>query len=202
MRKAVKRILTAAFLSAVVLPATGNAQGRVELAPVLGMYVPLMNVIELSDGTSAKQSTAPAIGARVSVAPLNTISFDANVTYTSSDVNASAPAPGGSSYLILINARAVWLLGQPAAKARLYFAGGGAAIIRGGEFYQNFSGTTDLGGNVAVGLRVALGKVYGRLEAESYLYAVNLTGGGGALSAGSQFQTDLVISASVAIPVG
>ncbi len=76
-------------------------------------------------------------------------------------------------------------------------------IIRGGEFYQDFNGTTDVGGTVAVGLRLALGKVSGRVEAESYLYSVNLTGsGGGALSTGSQFQSDVVISASVAIPVG
>jgi len=177
------------------------AQGGIELAPVLGVYVPLQSVIVQPDGTSAKQATSVAIGARVSAATHRKVSFDGTVTYVPSDVTASSGATGGSSSLVLIDARAVMSFGQAGSKTRFYVAGGPAIIIRNGEFYQDFEGTTDIGGNVAAGLRIALGKVSGRVEVEGYLYSVSLTGAGN-LTTGSEFQTDLIISASVAIPLG
>lgn len=177
------------------------AQGGVELAPVLGVYVPLQSVIVQADGTSAKQATAVAIGGRISAATHRKVSFDGTVIYVPSDVNASAGASGGSSSLLLIDARGVVSFGQAGAKTRFYLAGGPAVIIRNGEFYQDFDGTTDIGGNVAAGLRMVLGKVSGRVEVASYLYSVNLTGAG-SLSTGSELQVDLIASVSVAIPLG
>lgn len=177
------------------------AQGGVELAPVLGVYLPLQSVIVQADGTSAKQATAVAIGGRISVATHRKVSFDGTVTYLPSDVNASAGASGGSSSLLLIDARGVVSFGQAGAKTRFYLAGGPAVIIRNGEFYQDFEGTTDVGANVGAGLRIRLGKVIGRVEVESYLYSISLQGAGN-LTTGSQFQTDLIASVSVAIPLG
>ena len=88
------------------------------------------------------------------------------------------------------------------ARVRFYLAGGGAVIFRSGEFYSAFSGgTTDVGANVAAGLRFHLGRVIGRVEVESYLYSVNLKSAGG-FETGSQFQADLIGSVSVAIPLG
>lgn len=175
--------------------------GAVELAPVVGVYVPLRSVIVQADGTSAKQATAAAVGGRISVGTRGKVSFDGTVTYVPSDVNASAGASGGSSSLLLIDARGVVSFGHAEAKTRFYVAGGPAVIIRNGEFYQGFQGTTDIGGNVAVGLRIALGKVSGRVEVGSYLYSVTLTGAGN-LTTGSEFQADLLASVSVAIPLG
>jgi hypothetical protein len=91
--------------------------------------------------------------------------------------------------------------GQAGARTRFYLAGGPAVIIRNGEFYQGFEGTIDIGGNVAAGLRVALGKVSGRVEVGSYLYSVSLTGAGGLMTS-SELQVDLIASVSVAIPLG
>jgi hypothetical protein len=178
-----------------------KAQGGVELAPVLGVYVPLQSVIVQPDGTSAKQTTAAAIGARISAATHRKVGFDGTVTYVPSDVTASSGATGGSSSLVLIDARAVLSFGPVGSRTRFYVAGGPAVIIRNGEFYQDFGGTTDIGGNVAAGLRIALGKVSGRVEVEGYLYSASLTGAGN-LTTGSELQTDLIISASVAIPLG
>jgi hypothetical protein len=177
------------------------AQGGIELAPVLGVYVPLHSVIVQSDGTSAKQATAVAIGGRVSVGTHRKVSFDGTVTYVPSGVTASAGASGGSASLLLIDARGVVAFARDAARTRFYVAGGPAIIIRNGEFYQDFGGTIDIGGNVAAGLRIDLGKVSGRVEVESYLYSVNLTGAGG-LMTGSELQIDLIASVSVAIPLG
>jgi hypothetical protein len=178
-----------------------EAQGGVELAPVLGVYVPLQSVIVQSDRTSAKQATAIAIGGRVSVGTHRKVSFDGTVTYVPSDVNASAGATGGPASLLLIDARGVVSFGQAGARTRFYLAGGPAVIIRNGEFYQGFEGTIDIGGNVAAGLRVALGKVSGRVEVGSYLYSVSLTGAGGLMTS-SELQVDLIASVSVAIPLG
>ena len=178
-----------------------EAQGGVELAPVLGVYVPLQSVIVQSDGTSAKQATAVAIGGRVSVGTHRKVSFDGTVTYVPSDVNASAGASGGPASLLLIDARGVVSFGQAGARTRFYLAGGPAVIIRNGEFYQGFEGTIDIGGNVAAGLRIALGKVSGRVEVGSYLYSVSLTGAGGLMTS-SELQVDLIASVSVAIPLG
>jgi hypothetical protein len=191
------------FGAALVTAPMGSliAQGGIELAPVLGVYVPLQSVIVQPDGTSAKQTTSVAIGARVSAATHRKVGFDGTVTYVPSDVTASSGATGGSSSLVLIDARAVMSFGQAGSKTRFYVAGGPAIIIRNGEFYQDFEGTTDIGANVATGLRIALGKVSGRVEVEGYLYSVSLTGAGN-LTTGSEFQTDLIISASVAIPLG
>ncbi len=197
------RHLTLVFGAALAAApvASLEAQGGIELAPVLGVYVPLQSVIVQSDGTSAKQATAVAIGGRVSVATHRKVSFDGTVTYVPSDVTASAGASGGSASLLLINARGVVTFGQQGARTRFYLAGGPAVIIRNGEFYQDFGGTTDIGGNVATGLRIDLGKVSGRVELESYLYSVNLTGAGG-LMTGSELQIDLIASVSVAVPLG
>jgi len=178
-----------------------EAQGGVELAPVLGAYVPLQSVIVQSDGTSAKQATAVAIGGRVSVGTHRKVSFDGTVTYVPSDVNASAGASGGPASLLLIDARGVVSFGQAGARTRFYLAGGPAVIVRNGEFYQGFEGTIDIGGNVAAGLRIALGKVSGRVEVGSYLYSVSLTGAGGLMTS-SELQVDLIASVSVAIPLG
>jgi len=187
----------------VALGSPAAAQGGMELTPLLGAYTSLTNVIELGDGTSASQSTALAVGVRASLAPERPLSAEAAITFTPSDVSASAGATGGASSLILVNARGVWNLGRPAAPARPYVAVGGALILRDGEFYEGFSGTTDVGGNVAAGLRVALGRVQGRVEVEGYLYSIDLAGSNVAsLSTGSQFQADLVVSAAVAIPLG
>jgi hypothetical protein len=178
-----------------------EAQGGVELAPVLGVYVPLQSIIVQSDGTSAKQATAVAIGGRVSVGTHRKVSFDGTVTYVPSDVNASAGASGGPASLLLIDARGVVSFGQAGATTRVYLAGGPAVIIRNGEFYQGFEGTIDIGGNVAAGLRMALGKVSGLVELGSYLYSVSLTGAGGLMTS-SELQVDLIASVSVAIPLG
>jgi hypothetical protein len=178
-----------------------EAQGGVELAPVLGVYVPLQSVIVQSDGTSAKQATAVAIGGRVSVRTHRNVSFDGTVTYVPSDVNASAGASGGPASLLLIDGRGVVSFGRAGARTRFYLAGGPAVIIRNGEFYQGLEGTIDIGGNVAAGLRIALGKVSGRVEVGSYLYSVSLTGAGGLMTS-SELQVDLITSVSVAIPLG
>jgi hypothetical protein len=178
-----------------------SAQSGVELAPVVGVYTALMNTIEVSDGTTAQQGTAWAVGGRVSLNSLRKVGFEGTVMYSPSDVETSAGASGGSASLGFVNVRAVYFLAPPVARVRFYLAGGGAIIFRSGEFYNAFSGTTDVGGNVAAGLRFHLGRVIGRVEVESYLYSVNLKSAGG-FETGSQFQADLIGSVSVAIPLG
>ncbi len=178
-----------------------HAQSGIELAPVVGVYTALQNTIEVSDGTTAQQATAWAAGGRVSFNSLKKVGFEATVLYTPSDVEASAGATGGAANVGFLNARAVFFLAPPVARIRFYLAGGGAIIFRGGEFYSTFSGTTDVGANVAAGVRFHLGRVIGRVEVESYLYSVNLMSAGG-FETGSQFQADLIGSVSVAIPLG
>ena len=178
-----------------------SAQSGVEVAPVVGVYTALMNTIEVSDGTTAQQATAWVAGGRVSLNSLRKVGFEGTVMYSPSDVEASAGGAGAPASLGLVNVRAVFFLAPPVARMRFYLAGGGAIIFRNGEFYDPFSGTTDVGANVAAGLRFHLGRVIGRVEVESYFYSVNLKSAGG-LETGSQFQADLIGSVSVAIPLG
>jgi hypothetical protein len=183
-------------------PGVLPAQSGVELAPVVGVYAALMNTIEVADGTTAKQATAWAAGGRVSLNTHRKVGFEGTFMYSPSDVEVSAGASGGAASLGLVNVRAVFFLAPPEARVRFYLAGGGAVIFRSGEFYSAFSGgTTDVGGNVAAGLRFHIGRVIGRVEVESYLYSVNLKSAGG-FETGSQFQADLIGSVSVAIPLG
>ena len=186
-------VLTAAL--AGLLPA------QVQIGPLVGAYYATRNVIEQSDGTSAKQATSVALGARISAATQNKIGFDGSITYVPSDVTATNGASGGSADLLLLSARGLMAFGAAESRTRFYLAAGPAIIVRNGEFYADFDGTTDFGGDVAVGVRLALGKVVGRVEVESYLYAVNLKGAGG-LSTGSELQADIVASATIAIPLG
>lgn len=179
-----------------VLPAQG-----VQIGPLVGVYYAALNVIEQSDGTSAKQATSVALGARFSAATQNKISFDGTITYVPSDVTATNGASGGSARLLLLSARGLMAFGAAESRTRFYLAGGPAIIIRNGDFYADFQGTTDVGGNVAAGVRIALGRMVGRVEVESYLYAVDLQGAGG-LSTGSELQADMVASATFAIPLG
>jgi len=123
------------------------------------------------------------------------------VFYTGSDVDATNGATGGDASLLLFSLRGIYYLTPPVLPARFYLAAGGALVVRDGDFYEGFNGTSDLGGNVAVGLRAGLGSVGVRIEVEDYVYPVNLKSAGG-FETGSRLQNDLVGSLALSIPFG
>lgn len=196
----VRRMSIASFALALLSVPTVFGQG-VEVGLMAGVYQPVRNTIEQSDGTSAKQKTAVALGARLSAGTDRKIGFDGTVAYVPSDVEASMGATGGPANLLLVSARAVLALGAPNSPSRLYLAAGPAVVVRNGEFYDGFQGTTDVGANAGLGFRFPLGSLVGRVEAETYVYSVNLKGAGN-LSTGSELQADVIISATLALPLG
>ncbi len=191
------------LLAAVAMvPSQLAAQLVPEVTPYAGAYHALSPTIELADGTSATQQTALLLGARLTMAPLGIVGLEGSVAWSPSNVEATAPATGGSASLFLVSARAIFNLIPLGPAGGLYAAAGGGVVARSGDFYQGLTGTTSFGGNVALGVRLGLGGVVKlRLEVEDFIYSVSLESAGGAAT-DSKLQNDLAGTVALSLPIG
>lgn len=83
-------------------------------------------------------------------------------------------------------------------KVGFYIAGGPALLARGTNPFDNDRSSTDIGGNLGLGLRFGGGensRVGFRIDLEDYLY-------NGDFGGGDDFQNDIVASLGVSIALG
>lgn len=172
-----------------------------------------------------KQKSSLAMGGRVSGWFNARLGVEGTFTYAFSDLDVTRTRR--ATTVTLTDERTVGANVWTAAVRVLYrlaaidrsavvLLGAGPVIVsRGGDAFDapafdfpstgSVSGTTDLGGVIDLGVRIdASSRVAIRLDAEAYMYSASLSFAdpvfaGDVLTSNSKFQTDLVLSAGLAI---
>ena len=220
----IKRVLPAALL--IVLAGGGNAaaQGvQVDLVPYAGLYVAATSLAEFSvtdPDAQIKVGQEPALllGGRVDLWLARDFGIEGNFAYAFS--NAKLEAEDGSVTTNLCDADEdcsanVWLAGASAiyrflypegASYSIYMSVGLSVIGRGGNFWSDVDGTTDFGGTFGVGFTQDFSSQVGvRVNAEYYIYSFKLKATDediGTIETDSKLQSDLVLSAALAVHLG
>lgn len=172
-----------------------------------------------------RQRSSIAIGGRASGWFSARLGVEGTLTYASSDLDVARTIeiPGQirmddrtvAASVWTAAVRVVYRLARIDRSAVVLLGAGPMVISRGGDAFNApafdlagtsaVSGTTDVGGVVDLGVRIdASSRVAVRLDAEAYMYSASLSFtdplfAGGELTSGSKFQTDLVLSAGLAI---
>src|SRR2546423_8691527 len=160
-------------LAAAAAPSA--AQGRVEVTPFAGVYVPAAHVIDISAfcpggscGEVLKQEIAPLFGARVTAWVRERLALDLSFTYSRTGVMrhgllAEIPAgvivgptptdTSGTANITTGSARVLIGLMPRSERASLYVAAGLAFVAHGGEAYFRVIGHTGWGPVIGAGGR-------------------------------------------------
>src|SRR3989475_16039 len=150
-----------------VAAAPSAAQGRVEVTPFAGVYVPAAHVIDISAfcpggscGEVLKQEIAPLFGARVTAWVRERLALDLSLTYSRTGVIRHGllaeiptgvivgPTPTDTSSTANIttgSARVLIGLMPRSERASFYVAAGLAFVAHGGEAYSRVIGNTGWG---------------------------------------------------------
>ena len=175
---------------------------------------------------AGKQENSVALGGRLSGWFSSRLGVEGTFTYAFSDLDVTQTieiptepdrvrnaALGASVWTAAV--RAIYRLARIDQSAVILAGVGPAIISRGGDAYAapalgltnagGIDGTTDLGGVFDIGARIDAGsRIAIRLDAEAYLYSASLSLAGplfpgGVPPSSSKFQTDIVLSAGLAI---
>lgn len=193
------------LLSAIALPfvpTLADAQVRVELEPALGVYAGLSSFTRPSSGApfdfgmSLSQRTAVALGGQVTAwlgervgVRVSGFTAASEVGPDNQDLLDRQPVPANVTTWDL---DALVALRPFASNLRVFFSGGVAFIERGGDAYEGFQGTSDIGGALGVGSQYRLtDRLSLQADIRTVLYQLQLTGPTG-LAYPSAFQTDLL----------
>jgi hypothetical protein len=191
---------------AASLPQSLFAQGT-EVVPFIGLYAPLSNLFE-EDEFEAKHGSGLSFGARVAHRGASRLGLEGAFSYSSSEVEVSATDDDDISInfdanVIIFRGKVLYDLSRPQARVRPHIAAGIAAIIRGGNFYDetDVDGTTDLGFVLAAGMRFPIGeRLMLAVELEDFISSAKFEQGGD--ESDSKLQNDLLLSVGLAIPIG
>ena len=180
----------------VVAPCAG--QGRLELSPFAGLYVPAAHVVDISAncpggpcGEVLAQGIAPAVGARLTAWRNDRVALDFSVGYSRSRVTrhgllAEIPSgvmvgrtpidTTGTARITTGSARVLIRLSPHTDRASVYAAAGLAVVAHGGEAYSHVAGNTGWGpvfgavGRLQVAPALAL-----RAELDEHVYSFSGT---------------------------
>ncbi len=192
----------------LLLPGGAAAQlPGIEIEPYVGIFVPLSDLVdEESTGVRfvASQNEAFALGGRAMLALGGAMGFEGNFLYAWSDVDTISSGTGGGSetaYTWAADARLHYTL-LP-GKVSLHFTGGAAIVGHGGDAWQDVvDGDWNVAGVGGVGVKLGLGGLSLRGDADVYIYSAELTvrnQQGQDVTFGSEVQADLVISAGLVL---
>ncbi|MEA2722689.1 MAG: hypothetical protein QOH59_460 [Gemmatimonadales bacterium] len=188
-------VVAAVAASAVAAPAA--AQGGVELTPWAGVYIPTSNSIGALD-QDISRDVSVAGGARLTFWGTGSLGFEVTGGYAPAKIGDETINETGNTDLLLANARLLLALSPVTNKVGFFIAGGPALLTRGSNPFDNNRSSTDIGGNLGIGLRFGGGensRVGFRIDLEDYLY-------NGDFGGGDDFQNDLVASLGVSIALG
>ena len=184
-------------IAAVVVATPAVAQGGVELTPWAGVYIPTSNSIGALDQDISRDISV-AGGARLTFWGTGNLGFEVTGGYAPAKIGDETINETGNTDLLLANARLMLALSPVTNKVGFYIAGGPALLTRGSNPFDDDRSSTDIGGNLGVGLRFGGGdnsRVGFRIDLEDYLY-------NGDFGGGDDFQNDLVASLGVSIALG
>ena len=190
-------------------PVAAPAQVRMEITPVFGVYAGIATFERPASGApfdfaeTLSQRNAVAVGLQATAWVGTGVGIRA-LGYTAAsavgpdnqDILDRKPVPANVTTFGLM---ALIPLSEFAARLRVYLSGGGALIVRGGDAYQGFSGTSSLGGIVGVGSQYRLSdRLSLQGDFQTVLYNLHLTDPTG-VEYSSAFQTDLLAVLGVTI---
>ena len=203
--------MTAMLLMVQVSGALAQTPGvGIEFEPYIGAYVPFSDVIDDNIGgtqITAKQTEGLALGGRLLFKLGGAMGIEGNFLYALSDVESEG-ASGGSTtedaYAWAADAR-IHLSLLPLGVVSIHGTGGVAAVGHGGDGWEDVTeGDTDFAGVVGAGVKIGLGPVQLRGDADVYIYEAQVT----IPTPGSpttevelegQLQTDMVLSAGIVL---
>jgi len=183
---------------AVAATAPAAAQGRVEFAPFVGIYVPAAHVVDISAfcpggpcGEALTQKVAPVFGARVTAWVRERVALDLSVGYLRTGVTRhgllaeipegvrvgpTATDTSGTANITTGSARVLIGLTPRSYRASLYVAAGLAFVAHGGEAYSHVVGNTGWGPVIgAVGRWQVAPALALRAEVDDYVYTFSGT---------------------------
>ena len=192
------------------------AQKHTEFTPFVGMYMPMVDVLDERDVVAAgdrrvvRHNSTLVFGGRVGGTVSERVLFEAvfayasgkgEVVYTDPSNVETRTEPGAS--VIFGSPRVLLTLGRAGGIVTPYFVFGATVLSHGGEVYDDLNitdGTTDVGGLIGLSGRVKVGpKLSLRVDAEDHFYNAKFGNTSGARS-GTKWQYDIVVSLGVGIP--
>jgi hypothetical protein len=215
------RSLVAVLALAPCAALAGQAKGRIELTPFVGMYAPVADIIQLSDPSGSgltltfSQKSAFTFGVRLGYGISDRAALEGAFGYTASDVKVEiggfgSVALGGT--VMQGSARVRYRLNAPTSATGWHLIGGLAMISRGGEVWDSLQtgglsvdGRTDVGAVIGGGVTLPVGKKLAlRIDVEDYIHQAKFTlnAQGTQQDTESQLQNDLVLSVGLAIQLG
>ena len=220
-----KRALPVALVFLLAGAGSGMAQGvQVDLVPYAGLYVAATSLAEFTVtdpdvGIKVGQEPAFLLGGRVDLWLARDFGIEGNFAYAFSNAKLEAEDASGttnlcddpdedcSAYVWVAGASVLYRFLYPeGASYSIYMSAGLSLIGRGGNFWSDVDGTTDIGGTFGVGFTQNFSKRVGvRVNAEYYIYSFKLTATDeniGNIDTDSKLQSDLVLSAALAVHLG
>jgi Outer membrane protein beta-barrel domain len=189
--------LVVAALASSVVATPAAAQGGVELVPWAGVYIPTSNSVGALD-QDISRDVSVAGGARLTFWGTRNLGFEVTGGYAPAKIGDETINETGNTDLLLANARLLLALTPVTNRVGFFIAGGPALLTRGSNPFDDDRSSTDIGGNLGIGLRIGGGensRVGFRIDLEDYLY-------NGDFGGGDDFQNDLVASLGVSIALG
>lgn len=224
--RSVARVLVAACLAPMVLTSPAKAQqaGRIEVTPVVGLYLPVGTLIEVVDpgsglGVKFEQQTAFTVGGRVAYWLSPQVALEGAVGYVPGDIKLTivgtgqTPDPsqteGGRVLAFSGRVRYRVAAGRPA----FHVLGGVSVVSRYGNLWdllqQNgitITGRTDVGAVLGVSLSLPVSPGFDfRADIEDHVHQAKFTlddGMNPPENTDSRWQNDLVLSVGLAIQLG
>ncbi|HEX4628470.1 MAG TPA: outer membrane beta-barrel protein [Gemmatimonadales bacterium] len=192
------------------LPSVGGAQSKFEVVPFLGLYIPTANVVEQVNAScacqvSTRQKTNIDVGARLAMWISDRLSLEGSIGYSPSGVTTTAALYGRadtSARVTTASARVLAALGPRTLNRYVFVSGGIGLVVRGGDAWTGASGRTRFGGTLGVGMRFEVAPPLAvRAELDDWLYSAQFSSASTPQTQ-SKFQSDLVLSLGLAVPIG
>lgn len=179
----------------------------IEFEPYIGAYVPFTDVVNDDIGgvkISAKQTEGFALGGRLLFKLGGAMGIEGNFLYALSDVesDSSGVTTTEDAYAWAGDAR-IHLSLLPLGAVSIHGTGGVAIVGHGGDAWEDVTeGDTDVAGVVGAGVKIGLGPLQVRGDADFYIYQAQITipsTPSTDIELGSEVQTDMVLSAGLVL---
>ncbi len=189
----------ALILTSVTVTPASAQRANFELTPWVGAYVPTRNTFEGAFGDIKRRSSA-GFGARLTYWGTGRVGFEGTFGFVPTKFEGpfdiTVNEERRNAEVVLVNGRLLLGLTPSTSTLGVYLSAGGALLSFGGDAFDADRSSSQFGGVAGLGFRVPLGTRFGlRFDVEDYIYD-------GDFGANDQVQNDLVLSASLAIPLG
>jgi hypothetical protein len=175
---------------------------RVSIAPNIGVYIPTTELVKAASGQEFKQEVSITLGGRLGIFFSQRLGLEFTGDYAPSKLKISSAGTSKEDANIFTGSGRVTFQVIPFTSPVAFLVTGGVGVVnRSGDFYQDVSHKTDVGGTVGASARFRLGKLLRlQLNAEDYIYKPKADIPGFAASDQKKTQNDIHLTVGVGIP--